>query len=65
VALESVVISDGWRGYNGLARVGFNAHLRIEKKQGGETRFVRGRRSLQTASRAFGRSPKGGLRDLT
>jgi len=41
VALESTVISDGWRGYNGLVDVGFDAHFRIEKHIDGETRFVR------------------------
>lgn len=36
VSLESIVVTDGWRGYDGLVDVGFDAHLRIKKyrKQG-------------------------------
>lgn len=30
VALESVIHSDGWRGYDGLVDVGFAKHLRVE-----------------------------------
>jgi transposase-like protein len=30
VALESVIHSDGWRGYDGLVDVGFARHLRVE-----------------------------------
>jgi transposase-like protein len=41
VDLESIIISDGWRGYNGLVDVGFDKHLRIKKKIGDETRHVR------------------------
>lgn len=41
VDLESIVISDGWRGYNGLVDVGFDKHLRIRKKIGSETKHVR------------------------
>lgn len=41
ISVESVVISDGWRGYNGLVDVGFDKHLRIKKKIGDETRHVR------------------------
>lgn len=41
VDLESIVISDGWRGYNGLVDVGFDKHLRIKKKIGDSTRHVR------------------------
>jgi len=29
VALDSVIHSDGWRGYNGLVDVGYSKHLRI------------------------------------
>lgn len=38
---ESLIITDGWRGYNGLVDVGYDKHLRINKskhfsnKQGG------------------------------
>jgi transposase-like protein len=33
IALESIVISDGWRGYNGLVDMGYDRHLRINKKK--------------------------------
>ncbi len=33
VALESVVITDSWRGYNGLVDVGYDRHLRIDKSK--------------------------------
>ena len=29
VSLDSIIHSDGWRGYNGLVDVGFDKHLRI------------------------------------
>lgn len=41
VALDSIIISDGWRGYNGLVDVGFDKHLRIRKTINGETKHVR------------------------
>lgn len=31
IAVESIVITDGWRGYNGLVDVGYDKHLRINK----------------------------------
>ncbi len=31
VALETVIMSDGWAGYDGLVDVGYDAHFRIEK----------------------------------
>lgn len=33
VAPESLLITDGWRGYNGLVDVGYNKHLRIDKRK--------------------------------
>ena len=30
VALESVIHSDGWRGYNGLVDLGYAKHLRVD-----------------------------------
>lgn len=33
ISVESVVITDGWRGYNGLVDVGFDRHFRINKKK--------------------------------
>ena len=32
--------SDGWRGYDGLVDVGFDAHLCIRKVEGGRVRFA-------------------------
>ncbi len=29
VSLDSVIYSDGWRGYNGLVDVGYSKHLRV------------------------------------
>lgn len=40
VDLDTVIISDGWRGYNGLVDVGFDKHYRICKHKDGKTRFV-------------------------
>lgn len=31
IALEATVVSDGWRGYDGLVDVGYDRHLRIRK----------------------------------
>ena len=39
VALESVIYSDGWRGYNGLVDVGYGKHLRVDH---GKDQFVSG-----------------------
>lgn len=33
VSLDSVIHSDGWRGYNGLVDVGFNKHYRVNHSQ--------------------------------
>src|SRR6188768_28704 len=41
IELHSVIVSDGWRGYNGLVDVGYDRHLRINKTIDGETRHVR------------------------
>src|SRR5438270_8599362 len=38
VALDAVVNSDGWRGYDGLVDVGYSKHLRVNH---GENEFVR------------------------
>ena len=34
VGLESVIYSDGWRGYNGLVDVGYGKHLRGRSREG-------------------------------
>lgn len=41
VALDVIIVSDGWRGYNGLVDVGYDRHLRVHKTINGETRHVR------------------------
>jgi transposase-like protein len=40
VNLESIVHSDGWRGYNGLVGVGYSKHLRVDH---GKNEFVNGK----------------------
>jgi transposase-like protein len=40
VTLDSVIYSDGWRGYNGLVDVGYGKHLRVNH---GQDEFVRGK----------------------
>jgi hypothetical protein len=50
VQLDSVIYSDGWRGYNGLVDVGYGKHLRVDH---GANEFARGG-PTSTASRAFG-----------
>jgi transposase-like protein len=39
VTLDSVIYSDGWRGYNGLVDVGYGKHFRVDH---GKDEFVRG-----------------------
>ena len=38
VSLDSVIYSDGWRGYNGLVDVGYGKHLRVDH---GKDEFAR------------------------
>jgi len=40
VELETIIYSDGWRGYNGLVDVGYGKHLRVDH---GRDEFVKGR----------------------
>jgi transposase len=40
VTPDSVIYSDGWRGYNGLVDVGYGKHLRVNH---GQDEFVRGK----------------------
>ena len=40
VTVESVIYSDGWRGYNGLVDMGYMKHLRVDHSI---NEFVRGR----------------------
>ena len=39
IDLDSVIYSDGWRGYDGLVDVGYGKHLRVEH---GQDEFARG-----------------------
>jgi transposase-like protein len=39
VALDTVIHSDGWRGYDGLVEVGYAKHFRVDH---GHNQFVRG-----------------------
>lgn len=39
VSMESVIYSDGWRGYNGLVDVGYGKHLRVDH---GKDEFANG-----------------------
>lgn len=39
VAIESIMYTDGWRGYNGLVDVGYNRHFRVNH---GENEFSKG-----------------------
>lgn len=40
VSSESVIHSDGWRGYNGLVDLGYKKHFRVDH---GKNEFVRGK----------------------
>lgn len=40
VSLESVIHSDGWRGYNGLVDLGYKKHFRVHH---GQNEFARGK----------------------
>jgi len=39
VSIESIIHSDGWRGYDGLVDVGYEKHFRVRH---GKNEFVRG-----------------------
>ena len=43
VELESIIYSDGWRGYNGLVDVGYGKHLRIDHSK---DEFAQGRNHI-------------------
>ena len=43
VSIESVVHTDGWRGYNGLVDVGYSKHFRV---QHGHNQFATGNRHI-------------------
>ena len=39
VTPESVLFTDGWRGYNGLLDIGYNKHFRIDKSKSFSNRY--------------------------
>jgi transposase-like protein len=43
VELESIIYSDGWRGYNGLVDVGYGKHLRVDHSK---DEFAKGRNHI-------------------
>jgi transposase-like protein len=43
VSIESVIHTDGWRGYNGLVDVGYSKHLRVRH---GNNEFANGNRHI-------------------
>jgi len=43
VSLDSIIYSDGWRGYDGLVDMGFNKHFRIDH---GSNEFANGRNHI-------------------
>jgi len=53
IALDAIINSDGWRGYDGLVDVGYSKHFRVLH---GQDEFVRGT-AQSTASRVSGASP--------
>ena len=50
VSIESVIYSDGWRGYNGLVDVGYSKHFRVFH---GDNEFARDRHYHITVSNRF------------
>ena len=44
VDIDSVIHSDGWRGYDGLVDIGYDKHFRVHH---GKNEFVRGKISYQ------------------
>ena len=43
VSIESIIHTDGWRGYNGLVDVGYSKHLRVNH---GRNEFANGNRHI-------------------
>jgi len=62
VSIESVIYSNGWRGYNGLIDVGYSKHFRAPH---GDNEFARNGHAILTVSNRFGILPSGGLQSLT
>lgn len=55
VALESVINTDGWRGYDGLVDIGFNKHLRVNH---GDNEFACGDRHINGIESFWGYAKK-------
>lgn len=51
VSLQSVIYSDGWRGYDGLVDVGYGKHLRVDHSQ---DEFARGQAHINGIERFWG-----------
>lgn len=64
IALDSVVNTDGWRGYDGLVDIGFDKHLRVNH---GDNEFACGERHINGIESFWGYAKKGllSLMELT
>ena len=51
VGLESIIYSDGWRGYDGLVDVGYGKHLRVDH---GKEEFARDQTHINGIERFWG-----------
>ena len=61
VSIESVIYSDGWRGYNGLVDVGYSKHFRVYH---GDNEFARNGHVTLTVLNHSGVLPNDDLRSL-
>ena len=62
VSLESIIHSDGWRGYNGLVDPGCASHFRVRH---GKNESARNGHCHINGVEAFRATPKGGLQSST
>ena len=53
VGLESIIHSDGWRGYNGLVDLGYKKHFRVNH---GQNEFVQGKSHINGIESFWGYS---------
>lgn len=51
VNLESVIHTDGWRGYNSLVDLGYKKHFRVHH---GKSEFVRGKAHINGTRKLLG-----------